>query len=522
MRCFAIIFYCLLAATASAAAQTAPQAGDAPSPQPIAAQADPSTAKPARAETPAATPSEPQAKQASTDAPAPIEATLTKQTEKPSEPTTTTAAVTATEKPSDASTEKSSAQPAENKAPTAIPVEAAAKEPAAQLQASAAKPAESPASEAPKAKPVEDSTGKPAAPKLASAPTAQPEEPASAKPLESTIEKPVALPPEKPLQQAACPGHPDALGTSRVITITPDAFKRIGSMQYKQELPLKDHEVVLTFDDGPIPPYTNVILDELAAQCVKATYFLVGEMAQNFPYLVRRIYNAGHTIGTHSQRHPLGFQHLSAKRVEQEVDGGIASVDAALGNPKALAPFFRIPGLGRSDVNEKFLAAHSLVTWSADVVADDWFRGIRPNQIVERAIKRLNEKGRGILLLHDIHPATVIALPRLLKELKEQGYRVVQVVPAGERPKSLPELVAARGDKDAWPRVLQAEEKAEKTSAHKARHKHRKSARHHRSHHKKHTVKRSRHKRHVADKTAHVAEKKTKTAAGSEWRQSQY
>ena len=502
MRFFAIFFYCLLATTASSAAQTAPQAGDPPATQPIA-QTGPSTAKPvetaaaksATAETPAATPSEPQAKQASTEAPAPkpIEPAAIKPTERPSEPTTATAAATATEKPADASTEKSNAQPVENKAPPA--------------------------------KPAEASTEKPAGPKVATAPVVQPEEPAAAKPIESTIEKPVALPPEKPVAQA-CPGHPDALGTSRVITITPDEFKRIGSMQYKQDLPLKDHEVVLTFDDGPIPPYTNVILDELASQCVKATYFLVGEMAQNFPYLVRRIYNAGHTVGTHSQRHPLGFQHLSEKRVEQEVDGGIASVDAALGNPKALSPFFRIPGLGRSDVNEKFLAAHSLVTWSADVVADDWFRGIRPNQIVERAIKRLNEKGRGILLLHDIHPATVIALPRLLKELKEQGYRVVQVVAAGDRPKSLPDLVATRDDKGAWPRVLQAEEKAEKTGARsKARHKHRKTARHHRHHGKKHAVKRSRHKRHVADKTAHSPSKSQvdkKTAATSEWRQTQY
>ena len=64
-------------------------------------------------------------------------------------------------------------------------------------------------------------------------------------------------------------------------------------MQYKQTLPLNDHEVVITFDDGPIPPYTNRILDTLASQCVKATYFLVGHMAQRLsrrraPHLQRR------------------------------------------------------------------------------------------------------------------------------------------------------------------------------------------------------------------------------------------
>src|SRR5664280_3095162 len=58
----------------------------------------------------------------------------------------------------------------------------------------------------------------------------------------------------------ACPGNPDVLGPSRVLTISPSEFSQIGSMQYKQTLPLNDHEVVITFDDGPLPPYTNICL----------------------------------------------------------------------------------------------------------------------------------------------------------------------------------------------------------------------------------------------------------------------
>jgi peptidoglycan/xylan/chitin deacetylase (PgdA/CDA1 family) len=252
----------------------------------------------------------------------------------------------------------------------------------------------------------------------------------------------------------SCPGNPDALGTSRVLTISPGEFNRIGSLQYPRTLPLNDHEVVLTFDDGPIPPYTNDVLDTLASQCVKATYFLVGEMAQAYPSIVRRIFNAGHTIGTHSQNHPYAFQRLTMPGVERQVDGGIASVDAALGDPKALSPFFRIPGLGRSDAVENYLASKSLVTWSADVVADDW-KHIGAREIVKRAMRRLEEKGRGILLLHDIHPATVLALPILLKELKDRGYHLVQVVAAGERPESLPDLMASPDSKETWPRVVQ-------------------------------------------------------------------
>ncbi len=259
----------------------------------------------------------------------------------------------------------------------------------------------------------------------------------------------------------SCPGHPDALGTSRVITVSPTDFLRVGTLQYHRTLPLNDHEVVITFDDGPLPPYSDRVLDTLDSQCVKATFFLVGEMARAYPWVVRHEYNEGHTIGTHSLDHPLVFQTLSADRVEHEVDGGISLVGAALGDATAVSPFFRIPGLGRSKTAENFLAAHDLITFSVDVVADDWFRGISSQQIVDRAMRRLEAKGRGILLLHDIHPATAQALPVLLKDLKEKGFHVVQVVATGERPKSVPELVA--GNRGAWPTVL-------KTSAHSEDH----------------------------------------------------
>ncbi len=257
---------------------------------------------------------------------------------------------------------------------------------------------------------------------------------------------------------APCPGNPNALGTSRTITVDPTAMPRIGSMQYKTTLALNDHEVAITFDDGPLPPYTNRILDTLAAECVKVTYFLVGRQAAAHPDLVRRIYNAGHVIGTHSQNHPLTFDQMALSRVEREVDGGIASVRTAAGDPRAVAPFFRIPGLLRNRQVESYLASKSIAVWSADEVADDWFRQASAKDIVRKAMSRIEARGhRGILLLHDIQPATAMALPMLLKELKAKGYKIVQAVPAGERPKMLPEspapLVAENG---AWPRVVPA------------------------------------------------------------------
>jgi hypothetical protein len=205
-----------------------------------------------------------------------------------------------------------------------------------------------------------------------------------------------------------------------------------------------------------LAPYSNRILDALAAECVKVTYFLVGRMASADPALVRRIYNAGHTIGTHSQNHPLTFDQMSLPRIEREVTTGIASVRAAAGDPRAVAPFFRIPGLLRSQQVEHYLASKSIAVWSVDAVADDWFKQVTPDDIVKKSMARLAEKDhRGVLLLHDIHPATAMAVPTLLRQLKAQGYRIVQAVPAGERPKSLPDAtsvpVAENGG--GWPRV---------------------------------------------------------------------
>jgi peptidoglycan-N-acetylglucosamine deacetylase len=228
---------------------------------------------------------------------------------------------------------------------------------------------------------------------------------------------------------ANCPGHPGALGTSRVVPLDPAQYPRVGHMQYPDSLPLNDKEVVLTFDDGPIPPSSNEILDILASQCVKVTYFMVGEMARAYPAVVRRAYEEGHTIGTHSEDHPLRFGQLPVERMRHEIDWGISDVSAALGGARYLAPFFRIPGLARSDILESELATRGLAVFSSDADADDWHRHIKPDRIIALAMRRLEALGKGILLLHDIHPATVAALPGLLQQLKDSGFHIVQVVP---------------------------------------------------------------------------------------------
>src|SRR6266478_1750868 len=242
---------------------------------------------------------------------------------------------------------------------------------------------------------------------------------------------------------ADCPGHPGALGTSRTLVVDPKQHPRIGTMQYAETLPLRDHEVVLTFDDGPLPRNSNQVLDILASQCVKATFFIIGRMAQSAPEGVRKLRDAGHSIGTHTQNHPTRMKRMSIERARQEIDDGVASVKTALGDDAALAPFFRIPGLSRADGIEDYLASQGIQIWSADFPADDWHH-ISSSRVYDIAIKRLEAKGRGILLLHDIQARTVAALPRILRELKARGYRTVNVVPA------TPELPATPTEPQQW------------------------------------------------------------------------
>jgi peptidoglycan/xylan/chitin deacetylase (PgdA/CDA1 family) len=240
-----------------------------------------------------------------------------------------------------------------------------------------------------------------------------------------------------PAAAAAAECKPDALGTSRVIAVDPTEHGRIGTMQYPETLPLRDHEVVLTFDDGPRPPRTDRVLDILAAECVKATFFIVGQMAGAHPALVRRAYDEGHTIATHTQTHAPRIWKWPPPAIEADIDQGIASVGQALGDPGAVAPFFRFPGLGKSAAVESYLADKGIMVWSADFPADDW-RRIGPAQVMARALSRLEHKGRGVLLLHDIHTSTVLALPPLLAELKRRQYGIVHVVPAGpDHPKTI-------------------------------------------------------------------------------------
>src|ERR1051325_1338967 len=188
--------------------------------------------------------------------------------------------------------------------------------------------------------------------------------------------------------------NPNALGVSRVISVNPQITPVVGNVDYGVRLPLARGEVVLTFDDGPNPASTSRILKALADQCVRATFFMVGRQARAHPQTARLVGAAGHTIGTHTQNHPLGRLH--GNRAVYEIDAGIGSVTAALGH--APAPFFRFPGLYRTRESEHYLRQRGIMVWSVDVDSYDWKHN-NTTVMLQSTVSRLAARGGGILLM---------------------------------------------------------------------------------------------------------------------------
>ncbi len=234
-----------------------------------------------------------------------------------------------------------------------------------------------------------------------------------------------------------CP-DPKALGTSRTLTVDPRAFPLVGKDQYEETLALKNHEVVLTFDDGPSSPYTEMVLGALAAECVKATFFVLGENVVDDPELVRRVAKEGHSIGTHAFEH-VELDKLPIEDAKKQIDRGIKAATEAL-QGGALAPFFRAPMLSLSPQLIKHIVSRGLMIWSIDVNSFDW-DGHTEEQVIEDTIKSLEKVGKGIVLMHDIQPVTARALPLFLEELKRHNFHVVHVVPAASKGKKTAEIV---------------------------------------------------------------------------------
>jgi len=234
-----------------------------------------------------------------------------------------------------------------------------------------------------------------------------------------------------PVAGADCP-RPDALGVARVMEVAiPEGGLFVGTKSYRETLPLAPKEVVLTFDDGPAGPTTDRVLAALEAECVRATFFVVGQMAASHPDQLRRIAAKGHTIGHHSMTHVI-MNTVPLNRGRADIEKGWQTVDRILvgrAEARPSTPFFRFPGFAPTKELSSWLAAEGVGVFGADFWGSDWTK-ITSEALLTQVLGRLEEKQGGILLLHDIHAHTAAMVPALLRELKARGYRVVHIVPA--------------------------------------------------------------------------------------------
>ncbi|TVQ63064.1 MAG: polysaccharide deacetylase family protein [Spirulina sp. DLM2.Bin59] len=186
-------------------------------------------------------------------------------------------------------------------------------------------------------------------------------------------------------------------------------------------LPSGRKVIALTFDDGPLDPYTNDILYILESNDVKATFFLIGRSVQAFPNRAKHIQMKGHALANHTWSHPYAQQ--TAASAAAQIDNTDTWIKQTTGfTPK----LFRPPGgfLNNGLASYAAQKGQVVVMWSAD--SKDYYASA-PN-IIKRVMAAASPGG--IVLFHDgggNRTQTVLALPFIIKQLREQGYEFVTV-----------------------------------------------------------------------------------------------
>lgn len=228
-----------------------------------------------------------------------------------------------------------------------------------------------------------------------------------------------------PAWAETCPENPDALGVSRTVEIDTQGGPGFGLAQYKIHDFLEPGEVVLTFDDGPWPTTTPAVLEALAAHCTKATFFVIGKHAIWHPDILKRVAAAGHTIGTHTWSHTnLAKGKMKGEAGRAEIEKGFSAAKIALGEPPA--PFFRFPFLQDPKETIAYLGERNIAIFSMDLDSFD-FKHRKGEAVIKSVLDKLAKQGKGIILMHDFQKSTAEAMPSLLQQLKEKGYRVVHL-----------------------------------------------------------------------------------------------
>lgn len=226
---------------------------------------------------------------------------------------------------------------------------------------------------------------------------------------------------------AALPASARTCLAERTLAINPAGGPRYGRKSYAEALPLEPGEVVLTFDDGPLPGPTTQVLDALQAYCVHATFFVIGRNVRAHPELARRIARAGHGIANHTENHLWTLRQQSEAVGIREIEAGEATLRSVLGaGNAAVRPFFRFPGFADTAATLAHLSATNRAVLGCDFWASDW-NAMSPEAQLSLVWGRLRRAGRGIVLFHDVRPQTAAMLPAFLAALAGGGYRVVHL-----------------------------------------------------------------------------------------------
>jgi peptidoglycan/xylan/chitin deacetylase (PgdA/CDA1 family) len=238
-----------------------------------------------------------------------------------------------------------------------------------------------------------------------------------------------AAPAPAPVKSAQTCDKPDGMGLARTVEIDTTGGPAFGTEHFKQYDFLRDKEVVLTFDDGPWPENTPMVVKALTDMCVKGTFFEIGEHATWRPDISKMVAAAGMTVGSHTWSHKDLARKPFATDIEQakqEIEMGVSAVHMAVDGP--IAPFFRFPDLQQPADLMAYLGTRNIAIFSTDIDTFD-FKLRKPDDVVKSAMTKLAKNGKGILLMHDFQHATAEAMPELLRQLKAGGYKIVHMVP---------------------------------------------------------------------------------------------
>ncbi len=186
-------------------------------------------------------------------------------------------------------------------------------------------------------------------------------------------------------------------------------------------IPTAQPYVAMTFDDGPHPSLTPQLLDMLAVRGIRATFYVIGRNAARYPQILQRMVDEGHEIGNHTWSHPNLNGH-SSDSILSQVDRTNRAVYEAVGRP----PVTMRPPYGNLYDSQR-LMLHQVrgmptVLWSIDTL--DWQRP--GSSVVSRRVVNGSHPG-GVILAHDIHTATVRAMPAALDGVTGRGFRFVTV-----------------------------------------------------------------------------------------------